>query len=261
MQWLLAIIGEKACTRPCRPHRRAVRPPRSAHDPEQRRGSTARGKAEVHEGGAPPAHRREDEGQGREVQAQVYVEGWRRRCVNESSVQEDALTKAQFPMRSTPDLSDELGYAAFVGDVDLVRSFLAEGADPDGVTEEGWTPLALAANRGHLLVVETLLDAGANVNFQEEEEGESILMFSLQQDDEQSALRIAKRLIAAGASIHAIDRLGWTALAHAVACGQVVLAEALLAAGADPDVGVGTSARALCKDPRIRTLLDAHGQS
>ena len=32
------------------------------------------------------------------------------------------------------------------------------------VLQDGWTPLYIASNRGHLDIVKTLIEAGANVN-------------------------------------------------------------------------------------------------
>ena len=53
--------------------------------------------------------------------------------------------------------------AAIRGDVATVQALLAGGTDPDeGALEDGWTPLYLAVNHGHLEVIRELLAAGAD---------------------------------------------------------------------------------------------------
>lgn len=147
--------------------------------------------------------------------------------------------------------------AAFRGDIERARELLRGGAPLNNPGDDGWTPLMWAAYRGHLDVVDLLLGAGANVNFSEAEEGETVLMVALQQDDQARGAAVVRRLIAAGAQVDAIDSLGWTALTHAATTGKVCVVEALLAAGANADVGGASSARALCSEPSIRRLLDA----
>ena len=51
-----------------------------------------------------------------------------------------------------------LHVAAEAGHVDVVDLLLTAGADPEAVTVEGWCPLGLAAAQGHLPVVKYLLD-------------------------------------------------------------------------------------------------------
>uniref|UniRef100_A0AAY4EIK6 BARD1 protein n=1 Tax=Denticeps clupeoides TaxID=299321 RepID=A0AAY4EIK6_9TELE len=57
-----------------------------------------------------------------------------------------------------------LHLAAIKGDVEAVRSLLEQGADPNLKDNAGWTPLHEACNHGHLSVVETLLSGGALLN-------------------------------------------------------------------------------------------------
>ena len=67
-----------------------------------------------------------------------------------------------------PDETDEpegdelLFEAAKYGDVERVRERLAAGAAVDGRREHRETALMIAADRGHVEVFETLLDAGAD---------------------------------------------------------------------------------------------------
>jgi len=52
--------------------------------------------------------------------------------------------------------------AACWGYVDVVRSLLAHGADPNQAEDEWWTPLRWAAAHGHEAAARELLDAGAD---------------------------------------------------------------------------------------------------
>ena len=51
--------------------------------------------------------------------------------------------------------------AAEAGHLELVDLLLQHGADPNALTLEGWCPLCLAAAQGHLLVVKRLQPTGA----------------------------------------------------------------------------------------------------
>ncbi len=57
-----------------------------------------------------------------------------------------------------------LHLAAFDGDTDAVKQFLASGADVNARTDGNETPLLFAAMDGHAGVVETLLSHGADAN-------------------------------------------------------------------------------------------------
>jgi ankyrin repeat protein len=60
----------------------------------------------------------------------------------------------------------ELHYAASIGDEGKVRQLIAEGCNVNAF-EDGFSALQLAADHGHLEVVRTLLDGGADVNAHE----------------------------------------------------------------------------------------------
>ncbi|KAG5492684.1 hypothetical protein JKF63_01263 [Porcisia hertigi] len=61
-----------------------------------------------------------------------------------------------------------LHHAAFSGNIDFVKVILdrsgTQQVDIDAAEAEGWTPLHYAADRGHTLIVEALLNEGSNVN-------------------------------------------------------------------------------------------------
>lgn len=66
------------------------------------------------------------------------------------------------------DINRRLLLAAERGDVSAVQTLVDAGAVPDGLQEQEWTPLQAASFNGHVEVVRTLLSAGAQVNIAED---------------------------------------------------------------------------------------------
>jgi ankyrin repeat protein len=89
-----------------------------------------------------------------------------------------------------------LHYAALQGDASAVKALLAQGHDPNAFDDVAFTPLHHAANHGHLEVIQLLLNAGADVNAHDESRiGDS----PLGQVAGSCSLAVAQALIAAGA--------------------------------------------------------------
>jgi hypothetical protein len=165
-------------------------------------------------------------------------------------------------------LADEMPYdildAARRGDDHAVRKLLEK--DPTLAREKdflGYTPLDWAAVRGHWIVYEHLLDAGAPVNNIAGDGGTP--MHRVCHHDEPEMLRLlidagadiavanqwdrvpmhvaarcggvesARVLLAAGADINPVTKEGWTPLHVAFMSGQPAMVELLLAQGADRD--------------------------
>jgi ankyrin repeat protein len=126
-------------------------------------------------------------------------------------------------------------FLAYQNDLEGIRKGLAEGIPVDTVGNDGLTALCWAASGGYILLTQFLIDNGANVNYQEPEEGESVLMFAVQQDDSDKRSGVLQLLINNGAIINLADLMGWTALHHAAASKVVTAAEILLKNGADPN--------------------------
>lgn len=61
-----------------------------------------------------------------------------------------------------PMTQNEFVYAVYTGDLPTVRAGIAEGRDPNQPNREGTPPLFFAIEAGHELVVELLLEAGAD---------------------------------------------------------------------------------------------------
>ncbi|MFZ2278936.1 MAG: ankyrin repeat domain-containing protein [Prosthecobacter sp.] len=95
---------------------------------------------------------------------------------------------------------DDLHWAAERGDISAVKAFLAAGHDPNAFDDLSFTPLHYAAREGHLHIIRLLLEAGADVNAHDE------------------------------------PRFGNTPLGDIAGNCSLAVAQALLAAGADPTV-------------------------
>ena len=94
------------------------------------------------------------------------------------------------------ELNWELHYAALEGDAPAVMALLGQGLDPNAFDDMSFTPLHHAANNGHLEIIQLLLQAGADVNAHDEARiGDS----PLGQVAGKCSLAVAQALIAAGA--------------------------------------------------------------
>jgi len=136
-----------------------------------------------------------------------------------------ALVAAQDRGGETP-----LHWAAFSGNLDLVRFLLDKGAEVDVKTNRGLTPLAFITAQGRTQAAGLLIERGADVNSRN-----SFDMTPLIIGVEQGAVEFVKTLIAAGADVGVESRIG-TALHRAAFKGQTELIQVLLEAGAKTEV-------------------------
>ena len=116
-----------------------------------------------------------------------------------------------------------LHYAAWQGNIDVLKLLLERGAHPDLVDDQGWTQLHYAIRRLHCNedVVQHLLDRGANPN--------------------------------------SVNKSGWTPLHDAIRNGQKDVVQILLNAGAEPDKvnGTGETPLQLAQNQVVQLLLNA----
>ncbi|XP_032265175.1 ankyrin repeat domain-containing protein 6 isoform X4 [Phoca vitulina] len=157
-------------------------------------------------------------------------------------------------------LSERLLIAAYKGQAENVVQLINKGAKV-AVTKHGRTPLHLAANKGHLPVVQILLKAGCDLDVQDDGDqtalhratvvGNTDVIAALIQEgcaldrqdkDGNTALheaswhgfsQSAKLLVKAGANVLAKNKAGDTALHVAAALNHKKVVKILLEAGAD----------------------------
>jgi hypothetical protein len=97
--------------------------------------------------------------------------------------------------------------AVWSGDVERVARLLDAGADPNGRTTEGSTPLMVAAQLDRATLAAALLDAGADVNAQDKR-GATALMYAAAE----RSIQVVTLLLKAGADPNIRTRDGRTVL-------------------------------------------------
>jgi ankyrin repeat protein len=151
--------------------------------------------------------------------------------------------------------------AVYEGDVDLVSSLIASGADVNTVNDNGfpWTPLIIAADRGNVSVAKTLIANGAEIDYPEASTLRTPLVVAAR--DHQPEM--VNFLLANGANVNHSDGSGRTALMYAARCWEpkaVPIAKALLDADADVSIRDKDGMTALdlardCRYPEIAELF------
>ena len=145
-----------------------------------------------------------------------------------------------------------LRIAARDGDIDKIKSLIANGADVNAKNFEGDTPIHVAVMQNRKDVVELLINKGANVNVECEEDCymQDILSSTANTPLQIAALKgyseIAELLIKNGAKVNAKAKSGHTALHYAVFKGHKAIVDLLLDNQADPHL----------KDKNGRTILE-----
>ena len=122
-----------------------------------------------------------------------------------------------------------MGHAAYNGDIELVKTLLAEGIDANASERDDTTPLMWAAMLGNADLVQLLLDGGADPNLAD---GEGRTPFATAID--RGNLQAAKLLLAAGAAIVDLpESEGRTLLAIAADTGDEEIVAFVIELGAD----------------------------
>jgi ankyrin repeat protein len=194
------------------------------------------------------------------------------------------LLDALIAKKAKVDVTNEFGStplaeAAKLADVRMVKTLLDADARPDSANQDGETPLMLAIKTGEVPVVDLLIKAGANVNATEKFHNQTALMWAAAATRNAGAM--VKLLLSKGADVKARALYtdwpsqitsepraqyrptgGLTALLYASRGGCYDCVEALIAAGADPNVptpeGVTALMIALDNDQNgvVKLLLD-----
>ncbi|KAK5879551.1 hypothetical protein CesoFtcFv8_022654 [Champsocephalus esox] len=111
-----------------------------------------------------------------------------------------------------------------------LKSHLDRFKEVDGRSDNGQTPLMLAAEQGSLEIVQELIRRGANVNLDDVDCWSALISAA-----KEGHLEVVKDLLENSAYIEHRDMGGWTALMWAAYKGQVDVTELLLESGANPN--------------------------
>jgi len=143
--------------------------------------------------------------------------------------------------------------AAESGSVPTIEELLKDGTPVDARNSQGRTALIAAVNGRHREATKLLIDRGADVNAQSNNEtGTHVLTWAALAGDEE----IVKLLLEKGAKIDVRAHNGLSPLCGAVNKGQVGIVRLLLEHGADPDfAGAMYSPRQSLKHRLIPPLL------
>lgn len=155
--------------------------------------------------------------------------------------------------RPSADGTTPLHWAAYYGNVDLVRALLRAEADPATSNDYGSSPMGEAATAGNLDIIELLLDAGVDVE-SANPEGQTALMAVARTGN----LAAAELLIDKGADIDAAEKWGGqTALMWAAARQQAAMVQLLIDKGAEVDKRAidRNWERRVTAEPRVKEMF------
>ncbi len=152
------------------------------------------------------------------------------------------LAAAVLPHPSTTDDTPAIILAASCGNVEIVQRLIDLGVAPETTYEkEGWSTLHIAAQRNHVGVARTLLEAGASVDPEDKRKAKP-LQWALRHKN----LELAQLLTQYGASIDIRWRDGYAFINHEAKDGRYDTLRFMLDHGADPNTrdhryGAGTT--------------------
>jgi len=151
-----------------------------------------------------------------------------------------------------------LTFASRLGKEDIVRYFLAQGADVDATDGPTFTPVTYAVQRGHLPVIKLLADGGADLR--RLTLGMSLLHTAVKNSNRD----VIELLLSKGGDINQRDKFGLTPLHMAAELGLIEMCRLLLSRGAEADARAddGATAWHLAQDalhPEIAELLETKG--
>ncbi len=152
--------------------------------------------------------------------------------------------------------------ASIQGDTAAIEELLAANRSlVTNISEDGWTPLHLAAFFGKQDAVRMLLNKGAAVNARSTNAMQNMPLHAAAAGRH---AEVARLLIDRGASADARQHGGWTPMHAAAQNGDIPLATILVEAGADPSARAENNQRpldlALTKGQQSMVeFLEAHG--
>lgn len=142
------------------------------------------------------------------------------------------LIAAGADVNATDDLEDSAFlYSGAEGLTQILAATIENGADPRSTNRYGGTALIPASEHGHREAVRMLISAGVDVDHVNDPGWTALLEAVMLSDGGPDQIEVAKQLLAAGADVNLADKNGTTPLAHAVAKGQIAMANLLRDAG------------------------------
>ncbi|WCR53507.1 MAG: hypothetical protein PG981_000529 [Wolbachia endosymbiont of Ctenocephalides orientis wCori] len=117
--------------------------------------------------------------------------------------------------QSTQELNKQFTYACQRGDLEQVKNYIQQGANVDFIDNRGHTPLWHTArlSLGKCAeVARTLIEAGANVNFKDDDLFSPLHLATTRVPGIEIKVELVKVLIEAGADVNAKNNYGWTPL-------------------------------------------------
>ncbi len=138
--------------------------------------------------------------------------------------------KKELELRGKEVSSYALIEAVEEGDSLTLSLFLDAGYSPDFTNKKGVPLLCIAVRKNHPSVVRELVEAGASLDFQSRDRGNTPLMDAAAEGHE----AMVSLLLEKGAGVDTVSKSGQTALILATGQGQVNICKLLLHAGADP---------------------------
>uniref|UniRef100_A0AAR2JD25 KAP NTPase domain-containing protein n=1 Tax=Pygocentrus nattereri TaxID=42514 RepID=A0AAR2JD25_PYGNA len=112
-----------------------------------------------------------------------------------------------------------------------VRAYLDKYREVDSRSDNGQTPLMVAAEQGSLEIVQELIRRGANVNLDDVDCWTALISAA-----KEGHVEVVKELLDNNANVEHRDMGGWTALMWAAYKGRVEVARLLLEKGANPNI-------------------------
>jgi ankyrin repeat protein len=148
----------------------------------------------------------------------------------------DRLLEAGIDANGESPFGPVIVLAAAEGNADAVRLLAEHGADVGAQAASGRTPLTEAALKGHVAVIEQLLDQGADID---RSDATTNRWAALAAAASEGHLPVVELLIARDADVNQTDGTGSAALHWAAASGNPGVGQLLIDAGADIDLQDG----------------------